>query len=289
MNNRKKSSETVKLLAFVLPAFAFYALFVLVPAFGGFYYSLTDWNALNQTHNFVGLNNYIEAFTDDPYFIKSIWFTLKFVLYMVILQNVLALFLALLIESRKRAKTWFRTILFMPNMISMIIAGFMWLFIFTRVLPQIEFLNRTWIGDPRLSFFAILIVSLWAGVGYLMVIYIAAIQSIPGHLIEAALIDGAKRMAMLRYVKLPMILPAVTIGLFLSLNSSFKVFEVVYALTGGGPGRATQVIALNIFEEAFNMSNRFGYASAKAIILFFIVALITFIQLKIMKNREVQV
>lgn len=288
MKIRNVSSETLKLLAFVLPAFAFYSLFVLVPAFGGFYYSLTDWNALSRTHNFVGLSNYIEAFTEDPYFIRSIGFTLKFVLYMVVLQNILALFLALLIENRKTSKTWFRTIFFMPNMISMIIAGFMWLFIFTKVLPGIEVFNRTWIGDPRLSFFAILIVSLWAGVGYLMIIYIAAIQSIPKHLIEAALIDGAKRMTLFRYVKLPMILPAVTIGLFLSLNSSFKVFEAVYALTGGGPGRATQVIALNIFEEAFNMSNRFGYASAKAIILFVIVAVITFIQLKIMKKREVQ-
>lgn len=288
MEIRKETRRNLKLLSFVLPAFIFYFTFVLVPAIGGFWYSLTDWNLLNRSVNFVGPDNYIEAFSADPYFISSILFTLKFVLYMVILQNGLALILALLIENRDSTKTWFRTIFFMPNMISMIIAGFMWMFIFTKVLPGIDFLNRTWIGDPRWSFFAILIVSLWAGVGYLMIIYIAAIQSIPRQLIEAAMIDGARNMTLFRYVKLPMILPAVTIGVFLSLNSSFKVFEAVYALTGGGPGRSTQVIALNIFEEAFNMSNRFGYASAKAIILFLIVALITFIQLRIMKNREVQ-
>jgi raffinose/stachyose/melibiose transport system permease protein len=188
----------------------------------------------------------------------------------------------------------FRTLLFLPNMISMIIGGFMWLFIFTRVLPRLDpdgllgFLNQTWIGDPSWSFVAILTVSLWAGVGYLMVIYVAALQGVPRQLLESAAIDGAGRVRVVLSIILPMILPAVTIGIFLSLNMSFKVFEVVYALTGGGPGRATQVIALNIFEEAFNMSQRFGYASAKATILFLVVFTITLVQLRVMKRREVE-
>lgn len=294
MQLEKNNRALLNLLSFVLPAFIFYLSFVLVPAFGGFWYSMSDWNGLNPVYEMVGFSNYREALTEDKYFIKSVLFTLRFVLFMVILQNILALLLALLIESRNRSKAYFRTIFFMPNMISMIIAGFMWMFIFTKVLPGIagegflSFLKHSWIGDPQWSFYAILIVSLWAGVGYLMIIYIAAIQSIPKQLIEAAEIDGAGKLALLGYVKMPMILPAVTICLFLSLNSSFKVFEAVFALTGGGPGRATQVIALNIFEEAFNMSNRYGYASAKAIILFLIVALITFFQLWIMKRKEVQ-
>lgn len=290
----KKGKETLKLLTFIGPAFIFYSLFVLIPAFGGVWYSLTNWNGLNSTYEMVGLSNYIEIITEDKYFIKSLYFTLRFVIYMVILQNILALFLALLIENRKKSKMVFRTILFMPNMISMIISGFIWMFIFTKVLPYIGgdgvfgFLNQSWLGDPLFSFYAVLIVSLWGGVGYLMIIYIAALQSIPQQLIEAASIDGAKGFTLFRSIKLPLILPAVTIGIFLSLNSSFKVFEAVFALTGGGPGRSTQVIALNIFEEAFNMNNRYGYASAKAIVLFFIVFLITFIQLWVMKKKEVQ-
>ncbi|MEX2443608.1 MAG: sugar ABC transporter permease [Alkalispirochaeta sp.] len=284
----------VQVLWFVAPALVFYLAFVLVPAVGGVWYGLTNWNLLNPSYRFVGLANYVEALTEDLHFLNSVLFTLKYVGSMVLLQNVLALVLAVLVEGRTRGRVTFRTILFMPNMISMVIAGFMWLFIFTQVLPNLaennvfSFLDRQWIGDPRWSFYAILIVSLWAGVGYLMVIYIAALQGVPVQLKEAAAIDGASRFRLFRSVVLPMILPSVTIGVFLSLNMSFKVFEVVYALTGGGPGRATQVIALNIFEEAFNMSNRYGYASAKATLLFALVFAITLVQLRVMKSREVQ-
>ena len=288
----KRSRENAKLLTFVLPAFLFYFLFVLVSASGGIFYSLTNWNLLNRSYNMVGLSNYVEALTDDPVFIQALLFTLKYVGAMVVLQNGLALFLAVLVEGRKKDKPFFRTLFFMPNMLSLIIGGFMWMFIFTRVLPYLaghtvlKFLDQSWIGDPAYSFYSILILSLWGGVGYLMVIYIAAIQGIPAALLESAAIDGAGPFQVFRHISLPLILPAVTIGIFLTLNSSFKVFDAVYALTGGGPGRATQVVALNIFEEAFNMNNRYGYASAKAMVLFLIVFLITMVQLWLMKRRE---
>jgi raffinose/stachyose/melibiose transport system permease protein len=294
MTRTTRTKQAVILLAFVFPALLFYGVFVLAPAFGGAGYSMTDWNGLNPTFSRVGFANYVEALTDDPYFIDAIWFTLKYVVCMVVLQNVIAIVLAVLIESRRRTKALFRTVFFMPNMISLIIGGFMWLFIFTKVLPDIashtgiRFLDQSWIGDPNWSFIGILILSLWGGVGYLMVIYIAALQGIPATLKESAAIDGANAWQTFRYVTLPMIYPALTIGIFLTLNSSFKVFDAVFSLTGGGPGRATQVIALNIFEEAFRNSNRYGYASAKAIILFLIVMLITIVQLQVMKNKEVE-
>lgn len=294
MSVTKHRKQTLILLAFVFPAILFYSVFVLAPSIGGAWYSLTDWNGLNPTYEMVGLGNYIEALTEDRFFLDSIWFTLKYVIFMVVLSNFFAILLAVLIESQKRSKVWFRIIFFMPNMISLIIGGFMWMFIFTKVFPYIaehtvfSFLDQSWIGDPRLSFYAILILSLWSGVGYLMVIYIAALQGVPQQLKEAAAIDGANHFQTFRNVTFPMIYPALTIGLFVTLNSSFKVFEAVFALTGGGPGRATQVIALNIFEEAFSQSNRYGYASAKAMILFMIVFVITIIQLWIMKRREVE-
>ncbi|MFD0671043.1 carbohydrate ABC transporter permease [Cohnella sp. GCM10027633] len=286
--------RSVTLIAFVFPALLFYAVFTLAPAVGGAWYSLTDWNGLNPAYRMVGFSNYAEAFTEDPFFIDSIWFTLKYVVFMVVLQNVLSLALAAFVESRGRSKALFRTIFFMPNMISLIIGGFMWMFIFTKVLPAIAvktgllFLDQSWIGDPKFSFVSILVLSLWGGVGYLMVIYIAALQNVPQSLKEAAAIDGANASQVFRNVTLPMIYPALTIGLFLTLNSSFKVFEAVFALTGGGPGRATQVISMNIYEEAFSFSNRFGYASAKAMILFAIVFLITVVQLTVMKRREME-
>jgi len=289
-----KRKQMLVLLAFVLPALLFYAVFTIAPAFGGVWYSLTNWNGLNPTYQMVGFSNYTEALGNDPYFIDSIWFTLKYVLVMVAAQNAIALLLAVFVESRRRSKVLFRTVFFMPNMLSLIIGGFMWVFIFTKVLPVIAektgwlFLDQSWIGDPSFSFFSIIILSLWGGVGYQMVIYIAALQGVPKPLREAAAIDGANSIQSFRHVTLPMIYPALTIGIFLTLSTSFKVYDAVYALTGGGPGRSTQVIAINIVEEAFRFNQRYGYASAKAIILFMIVLLITMVQLWVMKRREVE-
>ncbi|GIP59697.1 sugar ABC transporter permease [Paenibacillus sp. FSL W8-0186] len=280
--------------AFLAPAFIIYSIFLLIPTLGGMFYSLTDWNGLNRAYDFVGLANFVEILRDDPDFMHSLWFTLKYVVIMVVLQNVFALFLAVLIESKRRSKGFFRTIFFMPNMISLIISAFMWSFVFTQVLPQIAektiltFLDQGWIGDPNVSFYSIIIVSLWNGVGYMMIIYLAGLQGVPQHLQEAAIIDGANVYQRFMRVTLPMITHALTICLFLTLNGAFKVFDVVYGLTGGGPGRSTQVITLNIYEEAFSNNFRYGYASAKSIILFLFILVFTFIQISVMKRKEVE-
>ncbi|MEK4438469.1 carbohydrate ABC transporter permease [Paenibacillus sp. FSL K6-2862] len=284
----------LSLLAFTAPAFVIYAIFLLYPTFSGMFYSLTDWNGLNQDYSFIGLGNFVELFKEDPDFLNSLWFTLKYVVFMLILQNGIALLLAVFIETRTRSKGLFRTLFFMPNMISTIISAFMWTFIFSQVLPQLAeelaftFLDQQWLGDPKFSFYSILTVSLWNGVGYMMIIYLAALQGVPKSLKEAAVIDGANAFQVLRNVVLPMITHAVTICFFLTLNGAFKVFEVVYGLTGGGPGRATQVITMNIYEEAFSNNFRYGYASAKSVVLFIIVLIFTLIQITVMKKKEVE-
>ena len=179
-------------------------------------------------------------------------------------------------------------------MLSVIISTFMWVFVFSKVIPALseygalKFLDVSWLGDASISFWTIVIVSLWGGVGTLMLIYMAALQGIPQHLKEAAIIDGAQPLHMLRYITLPLITHAVTICIFLTLNNSFKIYDLVYALTGGGPGRGTQVITMNILEEAYQRNYRYGYASAKALILFLIIFIITMIQISIMKKREVE-
>lgn len=282
------------LLGFLAPSLVLYTAFLLIPMLGAMYYSITDWNGLNINYGFVGIANFVEAIKEDPDFVNSLWFTLKYVLVMVIVQNVFALFLAVLIESKTRSKGFFRTLFFMPNMISVIIGAFMWTFIFSQVLPQLAektfmtFLDQSWIGDPRFSFYSIIVVSLWNGVGYMMIIYLAGLQGVPQSLREAAVIDGANAWQRFRSVTLPMINHAITICFFLTLNGAFKVFEVVYGLTGGGPGRSTQVVTMNIYEEAFSNNFRYGYASAKAMILFAIVLVITLIQITVMKRKEVE-
>lgn len=291
---KKNYKKYMSLFAFIMPAFVLYAVFLLVPTLGGMFYSFTDWNGLNKSYEFIGLANFSEALREDPDFVNSLWFTLKFVVFMIFLQNGIALLLAVLIESKTKSKGFFRTIFFMPNMISTIISAFMWTFIFSQVLPQLAektaltFLDQSWIGNPDFSFYSIIIVSLWNGVGYMMIIYLAALQGVPQHLKEAAIIDGASPFQTFFRVTVPMITHAITICFFLTLNGAFKVFDVVFGLTGGGPGRSTQVITMNIYEEAFSNNFRYGYASAKSVILFVIILIFTLIQINVMKKKEVE-
>ncbi len=281
-----------KMFLFVLPALICFLAIKLIPAIMGIFYSMTNWNGLNPSYKFIGLENFKTLFTDDPDFWNSMGFTLKYVLFAIVLMNFIALLLAVLIENLHHGKGIFRTIFYMPNMISMIIGGFMWQFIFTQVLYQFSqnagfgFLDQPWTSDSNFAFAAILIVAVWGGAGYLMVIYIAAIQGVPQTLNEAAVIDGATPFKRFLYVTLPMIRQAFTICFFITLNNAFQVFDVVYSLTGGGPGRETQVVSINIYEEAFARNNRFGYATAKSTILFLIILIITFIQLRVMKQKE---
>ncbi|MDF2941529.1 MAG: transporter permease [Herbinix sp.] len=287
-----KRKQNLVMLCFVMPAFLLFAAFKLVPAILGIWYSMTSWNGINPNYRFIGLENFLEIFKEDKNFWNSMIFTLKYVVVVAIVMNLFSLILALLIESLRKMKGTFRTIFYMPNMISMIIGGYMWNFIFTQVLYYIadnsplKFLGVSWFGDTRYAFIAIIIVAVWGGSGYLMVIYIAGLQGVPTSLVEAAVVDGASVLQRLKYITLPLIKQSFTICLFVTLNSAFQVFDVVYSLTGGGPGRATQVVAINIYEEAFSRSNRFGYATAKSTILFLVILIVTLIQVNVMKRRE---
>lgn len=286
-----RAKQNLSLLFCVLPALLVYGVFKLYPALSGVYYAMTDWNGLSKTYSFVGLDNFAEVLTDGYYW-HAMLFTLKYVLVMVVIANVIALALAVAIESRKRAKGLFRTVFYMPNMISMVIGGYMWMFIFTRVLYFMSdnwgmtFLDQSWIGDPNYAFFAIIVVAAWGAIGYLMIIYMAALQGVSPQLKEAAYLDGANAWQTFWQVTFPMIGHALTICIFWTLNSAFQVFDVIYTLTSGGPGRATQSVALNIYEEAFQGNVRFGYATAKSTVLFAIVLVITIVQLRLMKGRE---
>lgn len=288
----KRSNSTLKSAVFFIgPAAVFYIIFMLIPLVQAVYYSFTDWNLGSQSVNFVGLANYIEAFTNDPSFRTSLFLTFQYTAIVVVVQNVMALSIAMLIEYRNRTRSLFRTAFFLPNMVSLIISAFMWSFIFTVVLPQLAdaglgFLDQGWLGNPDVALYSIIIVAVWRGTGYMMLIYIAALQGVPKELMEASVIDGAGPIQKFLNVTFPSIRHAITICVFLTLNEAFKVFDVVYGLTGGGPGRSTQVIALNIYEEAFSRNFRYGYANAKAMILFVVILIITIIQVKFTSAKE---
>lgn len=287
----KKKRENLSLLLFVAPAFIVYFIFKLYPTFSGIYYSMTSWNGLAKNKQFIGLDNFFEIYKDTNFW-RSMLFTSKYVIVMLFVANILALSLAVAIESRSKAKGMLRTLFCMPNMISMIIGGYMWNFIFTKVLYYLAdnwgmtFLDKSWIGDPKYAFIAIIIVSSWGIVGYLMIIYMAALQGVPIHLMEAAGLDGATTWQKFWRITFPMIRHSLTICIFWTLNSMFQVFDVIYSLTGGGPGRATQSVAINIYEEAFSGNIRYGYATAKSMVLFLVVLIITMIQISVMKRKE---
>ena len=288
-----KRKQNISLLLYVLPAFLVYAVFKLYPAVSGIIYSTTNWNGLSKAYQFVGLDNFIKLTTDTAFW-RSIWFTAKYVLVMLVVSNVIALGLAVAIESLKKGKGLFRTIFYLPNMISMIIGGYMWRFIFSKVLYYMadnwgmQFLDQSWVGDTRFAFLSIIIVAAWGAVGYLMIIYLAGLQGVPGQLKETASLDGANAWQRFWQVTFPLIIPSLTICVFWTLNSAFQVFDVIYALTGGGPGRATQSVALNIYEEAFRGNILYGYATAKSTVLFLIILIITVIQIRLMKGKEAE-
>lgn len=273
---------------FLLPCLATFAIVVLIPMFSGFYYSLTNWDGVSNVAVFTGFDNFARIFTTDTQFWRSFGFTALFALCAVASINVVGFSLALLVTKKFRGASAMRSIFFMPNLIGGLLLGFAWQFIFINVFTAtgIPFLQG-WLTNQATGFLGLLILMTWQMGGYMMLIYIAALQNIPDSVLEAASIDGASGRKKLFGITIPMVMPAFTIGLFLTLSNCFKLFDQNLALTNGGPNNSTQMVALNIYQTAFTL-NRFGEAQAKAIIFFVAVAVIAGLQLYFGKKREVE-
>ncbi|MEI2446981.1 carbohydrate ABC transporter permease [Priestia megaterium] len=291
---RRKNLKNVGLFAlFVGPALLAFCVIVLIPFFTGIYYSFADWNGVNGTINWVGLDNFKYLFTEDKQFQQSFWITTKYTVVAIILTNVVGFVLAILVTQMLKTRNILRTVFFMPNLIGGLLLGFVWQFIFVKgfasigQITGISLFELPWLGDAKTAFWGIVIVSVWQGAGYIMLIYTAALQNVPQELIEAAKIDGASRWQILRHITIPMVAPAVTVCLFLTISWSFKVFDVNLSLTNGGPFKSTEMLALNIYTEAF-VNNRYGLGEAKALIFFIVVAAITIIQVTYTKKKEVE-
>ncbi|MDQ0197995.1 raffinose/stachyose/melibiose transport system permease protein [Neobacillus ginsengisoli] len=291
--NKKKLKDIGLFALFVGPVLLAFIIIVLIPFFTGIYYAFTDWNGVTGAIKWVGLDNFKYLFTQDKQFQSSFILTTKYTVVAIILTNAIGFGLAMLVTQTFKTRNILRTVFFMPNLIGGLLLGFIWQFIFVKgfasigQLTGIPLFNLAWLGDASTAFWGIVIVSVWQGAGYIMIIYIAALQNVPQELIEAAKIDGANRWQILRHITMPMVAPAVTICLFLTTASSFKVFDANLSLTGGGPFKSTEMLALNIYTEAF-VNNRYGVGEAKALIFFIVVAAITIIQVTISKKKEVE-
>lgn len=278
---------------FVVPLLLIFVTVVIIPFIIGIYYSFFDWDGISANPMVpVGLENYITLFSDTR-FLDSAWITIKFTFLAVIAVNIVGLTFALLVTSKLRTANIARTFVFMPYLIGGLLLGYIWKFVFSDVFVLIgewtglDSIFFNWLMHPDYALYALVIVFTWQMAGYIMIIYIAGIQSIPGEVIEAAKIDGANLWQRNRRIIFPLLMPSFTISLFLTLSLAFKIYDTNLSLTGGGPANATELFAMNIYNEIFGYAN-YGFGQAKAVIFFVIIAVISLTQVYITKKREVE-
>ena len=291
MNNKTKNRITFWL--FLLPSLFIFINVVIIPFVLGTVYSFTNWDGFDIAGaKFVGLGNYIKIFSDES-FTTAFVLSLKYTLVMIILVNIVGLALALLVTKKMKSSNLLRSVYFLPNLIGGLILGFIWQFIFTKLFEQLGIiLNQkkifyNWLDDPRMAFWALVIVGTWQMAGYVMVIYIAGIQSISDEVLEASQIDGAGPFRRFINIIFPLVIPSFTISLFITLSNSFKQYDTNLSLTNGGPFGKTELISMNIFRTAFQ-HNDYAFAQAKAIILFLFIMVVTVTQVYLTKKREVE-
>lgn len=291
--SKVKLKSLLGYIAFVGPALLFFIVIQIIPFIMGIYYSFTSWNGVSSSIEWVGFENYIKIFTSDQRFVQSFLFTTKFMFAAVIISNLIGFSLALLLNAALKTRNILRTVYFIPNVIGGLLLGFIWQFIFVKGFASIgeytniPFFKLAWLGDAETAFWGIVIVFAWQISGYMMVIYIAALQGVDTSLLEAARIDGANNFTILKKIIIPLILPAFTICFFLTISMAFKIFDLNLSLTGGGPFNSTQSVAINIYQEAFQ-NNRYGLGTAKSILFFLVVAIFTTVQVLFTKKREVE-
>jgi len=293
-----KQSRVVN-IAFVAPCVFAFTMVIVIPFFFGLYYSLTDWNGVNNNVNFVGLRNFRNLFS-APDFLFSFLITVGYTVINIVLVNVVSFGLSLIVTSKLRLRNFYRAGFFVPYLIGGIVLGYIWQFILNSIVVDagkalsIEFLQTSFLSIPRAVVWAMAAVNTWQYAGYIMLIYVAAIQSVPASMMEAASVDGASYLERVFKILVPMMANAFTISLFLTLTTSFKQFDMNLTLTNGGPAtrfidapvKASQLLAMNIFNTA--TANRMAEAQAKAVVLFIALVVVALVQVSINKKKEVE-
>lgn len=293
-NLGKKKTEKLETLAFTIPAIILVSIMIYLPFILSGYYSLTEWNGIDKKAEFIGLGNFKDLLFKNKDFITSLLFTGKYTVLFMIFVNIFALALAVALVKKFKLANLLRGVFFVPYIMSMTIVGFIWKFIFSQGFANMSELtnwgifNLSWLGDPKLAFYSVVFVGIWQSLGFYIVLYIAGLQSIPKDILEAATVDGASNRAKFFRVTLPLLAPSITTCIFMSLTNGVKVFDIILALTKGGPGGSTYSVTLDIYREAFQ-NNNYGLGSAKSLIFFIVVLILTQLVLKLFKSREVEV
>ena len=293
MNKKKTMQDKMNLQYFLLivPGMLIFTVGVILPLLLAFRYSVTSWDGMSVEKEFVGISNYINLWKDAN-FRQAWWFTIKFTIANTIVQNVFALLFAVALDSGIKAQKVYRTILFIPCLVSAVIVGFVWLKLYSNVLPELNEIFGTNInfllfGDGKTVLTGLVIANNWQWIGYWMLIYLAGLQSVPSDLYEAAKVDGANAVQRFFNVTIPMLAPAITICVVGITTGSLKVYDLLVSSTGGGPGRASTSVIMMIYNTAIS-GRQYGYGSAMSVTLVFILLLVAMIQVKGLKSKEVQ-
>lgn len=279
-------------LIFAGPAVISFVLVVIIPMIYGVYLTFTGWDGFTNAKPFVGLTNYIAVFQDGAFW-NSLWLTVKYVALSVVFINALAFALAYLLTSGIKGQNFLRAGFFTPNLIGGIVLGYIWQFIFSRVMVDLgniislPIFAKSWLSSPDGAFTALVIVTTWQYSGYMLLIYISGFVSVPTDLLEAARIDGANASQLTRYIRMPMMVPAFVTCLFLSITRCFKVYDLNLSLTAGGPYDSTKLAAMHIYTQAFE-NHQYGLGQAEALVLFLVMGIIAFIQISMGKSKEVE-
>lgn len=277
---------------FALPAIFVFITVVIIPFIYGFYLTFTDWNGVTDHKNLIGVANYAGLFKDKAFW-SSMFLTLKYVFFSVLLVNLAAFMLAYVLSGGVRGQNFFRAGFFTPNLIGGVVLGFIWQFVFSRILVNAGaasgwgIFSTSWLSDPDKAFWSLVIVTVWQLSGYMMLIYVAGFTGISEDVLEAAGIDGAAGFQKLRRIVMPLMMPSVVICLFLTLSRAFMVYDVNLTLTGGEPYGSTRLVAMHVYEKAFT-ARQYGVGQAEAVFLFLVVAAISGIQVYLGKKKEVE-
>ncbi|MCO5329566.1 MAG: sugar ABC transporter permease [Ilumatobacteraceae bacterium] len=270
---------------FAFVPLSIFTLVLIVPFVRGIYFTFRDWDGFGST-KWVGFDNYVAVFHDDKFW-HSLWLTLGYVLATVVITNLVAFGLALLVTMPMRGMHALRTVFFVPNLIGGVILGLVWQFLFSKVIPQLPFFSSNWLLETNKAFWALVIVTVWQMSGYMMIVYVTALMSVNPEVLEASTIDGATGFRQMLYIKIPLIAPAFTISLFLTMRNAFMAYDLNLALTNGNPYNSTELMSLHVYREAFTRLD-FATGQAQAVVMFIVVAAAALVQVVISKRFEVQ-
>ncbi|KAA0548418.1 sugar ABC transporter permease [Bacillus sp. BGMRC 2118] len=290
---------------FPIPALVIYGIFIVYPLLAALSYSFYDWNGIKRGE-FVGFDNYVDLFTLEPFsgmFWNAFQHNILYFVVQMIVQNGLGFLLAFIIYQKIRGAEFLKIAYFLPRLLSVIVVGFLWKLILNPnfgalnvILGKfgLESLQEAWLGDPKTALMSIILVNCWFGIGFAVLIFLAGLQSIPKELLEAATLDGAKGLTMIRRIMLPLMVPSIMIMTVLTFIQSFEAFELVYAMQGsqGEPYHSTDTLAVYFYRLAFGGSTgdstAIGLGSALAVVLFIFISTFTALLLKISKKKEIE-